>query len=250
MQSDTFSGTSEAPVVIRKAGWPRMVYGLRVLPRLTGEQTAEVAYASLRARYTVKTFFLSSDITTRTEEFAIDGSSFFEINVPGGPRRVGGLDVQLINVADGYEYEVWIAETFEDAINLGASYGKGVAPGARTLRLTQEVWSVEDANTLGPESGIDLSNAVGLNVTVRAQAGSTIDATGSLSAYRQDDGVWSAMPQADIPLGPPNPGGVPAIANPGLDIPVGAGRLAYLPNAMALTGGGTTVTIRYQAAIQ
>lgn len=115
-----------------------------------------------------------------------------------------------------------------------------------------------DAATTNPPTseadGVDLSGINAVQMQVSAPASNLIDSAGGLAAFYLPPGdtVWSRIVDWDLDLDPANlpsyEGDEQVVLFFPFAIDVPAGRLAYRPKDMTLTGVGTTVDLDYRLA--
>lgn len=103
-------------------------------------------------------------------------------------------------------------------------------------------------NSPAPSSvtdGASLTNVTAYRITLTPNAG-TIDAAGKLKAYIFVGTSWVRCPDCDLT---PREAGDSALVWGDLAVLVPAGRIAYRPYNMSISGGGTTFSVRYDLAL-
>lgn len=109
--------------------------------------------------------------------------------------------------------------------------------GARSTKGTSTTGS-ETSAVLTASSGTLLDGVGGFSVHVEATGANTITTGGTLQAYIYQDyeAVWSRAPDLDLTV---SATGVKAVGFIGFSVPSPRGRIAYLPNGMAVSGGAS-----------
>lgn len=114
-------------------------------------------------------------------------------------------------------------------------------------RSTVGTGAVTDTFAGGSTDGMALSGVEAFQVTVEAASGQTITTKIELIAYVQDPYTlrWSRAPRWDIPNG----NGITGARSQYMDgfiVDGGAGRVAYVPSAGAVSGGSLSIRITAQ----
>jgi len=255
--SVTYDGTNTQKIYDPTQTANKVVPGFRVRPVLAegaGPADVQAAYVGLQVQIQISIPVAPGQDPPRGP-FSIepDGPHWYQIE--------GGADPVLTGGVLGQEYIFEIAQQSGDEVFPSQSYADGFTPsggggsGSVKVITAQDTGLALDSSSApgSTTAGAPLASASGINITLQAPVGQTIVGQGELYAWKQLQGstTWVRCPDLDLVL-PTSEGGYTTAENQiqfgDMSVLVPAGRLAYVPKGLALSGG-TAVSIEYQITV-
>jgi hypothetical protein len=233
--------------------------GVRVEPILVGDQTLDSAFRNFAISYQIQT---NTQGVRNGSKTPYQGPVVLPIRDRSLYRFAGSASqILLLSGPVGQSYRFTVLELPDEGLDPdSAGTGTGDPFPVATLVTTTETNVALNDDGTAPASGdgVDLTNAIAIQITVRSSDGvSTIDPTGAMRSWIEDAApafipspqlneemaFWAQNPQTQITFD-----AYPRLNVNGAIVPFG--RVAMRPSLMALTGGGTTVDIDYTITYQ